>query len=246
MIKDLAVIIPSYNYSQYLDKCLSSIINDQKNKYKIFLMDGGSNVQTQKIIQKWKKKIYFLRIKKDKGQVAAINEAAKLSNTKYICWINSDDYYLPNGLDNLYETIKTTKSPAVYARTLDYYNKDKIKRSFVQKFSKRNMSIRCIISQPGTIIKKKYWDKVGGLDKKLNLAFDYDLWWKLYNKFGDLSFYDDVVAVNRVHRKTKTINFRSDHYKEAIAVVKKYNHYVPLKWYLYWPYAVWLRKVFKF
>lgn len=75
------------------------------------------------------------------------------------------------------------------------------------------------------------------------MAVDYDLWWKLYTKFGPMQFIEAYVAVNREHGSTKTKTQRRLHYKEAIAVVRKYYGSVPMKWWLAQPYAVWFKSV---
>jgi glycosyltransferase involved in cell wall biosynthesis len=245
-VANLSVIVPSLNHGNYLDKCLRSIFEDQNYNYQVFLMDGGSNDNTIEIIENWREKLHFFRSLKDNGQGAAINEAAQKINTKYLCWLNSDDYFLPNGLDFMYETIQERDSPVLYCRTYDLIQKNlSFRQTKVENFSKERLAIRCIISQPGSIIKKDCWDKVNGLDQNLKLAFDYDLWWKIFMKYGDLHFIDKFVAVNRVHFKTKTVINRKKHYEEAIKIIKKYNKRVPIKWYLYQPYAVWLRLLLK-
>ena len=75
------------------------------------------------------------------------------------------------------------------------------------------------------------------------MALDYDLWWRLYRRFGAPVFVDDYVAVNREHPSTKTGTRRRDHYREAMAVVRKHHGSIPLKWWLAQPYAVWYRSL---
>jgi hypothetical protein len=74
---------------------------------------------------------------------------------------------------------------------------------------------------------------------------DYDLWWKLYRRFGKPRFVDAHLAVNRRHRDTKTTSRRAQHYAEAIEVVRKHYGRVPLKWYLAQPFSVWLRSAIR-
>jgi len=79
------------------------------------------------------------------------------------------------------------------------------------------------------------------VDPKLHMAMDYDLWWRLYRAFGPLEFVEKFIAVNRVHLDTKTNTARRLHYKEAISVVRRYHKYIPIKWWLVQPYAVWFK-----
>jgi len=99
----------------------------------------------------------------------------------------------------------------------------------------------CTVAQPGPQIRRSAWEGVGGLDESLQLAMDYDLWWRLYKRFGRPAFLRDVLAMNRRHAATKTTSRRREHYDEAIEVVKRHYGRVPLKWYLAQPFAVWAR-----
>ena len=112
---------------------------------------------------------------------------------------------------------------------------------WVSPFSEKALAWRCIVSQPATLIRRSAWETLEGLDERLHMALDYDLWWRLYRKFGPLEFVDAFTAVNRLHRETKTNSFRARHYREAIAVVRQHYGAVPWKWRLAQPYAIWWR-----
>jgi hypothetical protein len=112
---------------------------------------------------------------------------------------------------------------------------------WVEPFNERRLALRCIISQPATLIRRAAWEAVGGLDGELHLAMDYDLWWRLLKKIGAPQFVDAFVAVNREHDATKTKTLRRRHYQEAMAVVRMHYGSVPLKWWLIQPYSVWLK-----
>ena len=60
------------------------------------------------------------------------------------------------------------------------------------------------------------WDALGGVDAYLSMALDYDLWWRLYKRFGPQGFIDDFVALNRELEATKTSTHRQLLYAEAI------------------------------
>ena len=111
----------------------------------------------------------------------------------------------------------------------------------MRPFSERWMAQLNIVSQPGTLVRRSAWEAAGGVDEKLHMAMDYDLWWRLFRQAGVPAFVDDFVAVNRVHPATKTGTQRREHYREAMDVVRRHYGRVPLKWYLAQPYAVWYR-----
>jgi hypothetical protein len=237
----ITIAVPSFNQGRFLDDALASIFS-QSVPVEVFVADGGSTDNTLAVIRKWESKLAGWRSRQDGGQAAAINESIARGTAPYVAWLNSDDLYLPDGLQALLtELLKTTGWPAVYggAWNVDVRLK-RTSRVLVQAFSRKRMATRCIISQPATLIRRTAWEAVGGLDESLHMAFDYDLWWRLFLRVGALGRVEKDVALNRDHEETKSRTERKRHYREAIAVVRKHHGSVPVKWWLAWPVKVWL------
>lgn len=240
----VTIAVPSFNQGRYLDEALTSIFS-QGVPVEVYVLDGGSSDNSIEIIKKWSHRLAGWRSHADDGQGAAINEGITQGNAPYVCWLNSDDWYLPGGLKKLINELETnTEAPAAYGRA-----RNVIQRSgkqfpvWVEPFSERRLALRCIISQPATLIRRSAWIAVGGVDKSLHMAMDYDLWWKLFKLAGPLKFLDDFVAVNRDHEDTKTNTKRRLHYFEAMQIIRKYHGSVPLKWWLAQPYSVWFKSI---
>lgn len=242
----VTIAVPSYNQGRFLDDALASIFQ-QNMPVEVYVLDGGSTDNSVEVIKKWESKLAGWRSRSDDGQGAAINEGIALGSAPYVCWLNSDDWFLPGGLQKLFDQMKNfPDSPVIYGRAWNIVEKTgKQYPVWVEPFNVRRMTLRCIISQPATLIRRTAWEAVGGVDASLHMAMDYDLWWRLFNKFGNLQFIDEYVAVNREHEDTKTKTQRRLHYKEAMKVV--HNHYgcVPLKWWLAQPYSVWFKSIFR-
>ena len=238
----VTVAVPSYNHGRFLDAALASIFG-QGVAVEVFVADAGSSDNSIGIIRRWESGLLGWRSHADAGQAAAVNEGIARGHAPYVCWLNSDDWMLPGGLAKLLACLdKNPGAPMVYGRAWNFVERTGKKHPvFVRPFSERWLAQLCIVSQPAALIRRSAWEAVGGLDESLHMAMDYDLWWRLYRKFGEPAFADDFVAVNREHAETKTSTQRRLHYREAMAVVRKHYGRVPLKWWLAQPYAVWYR-----
>lgn len=238
----VTVAVPSYNQGKYLDAALSSIFS-QNLPIEVYVADGGSTDNSVEVIKKWETRLAGWRSSADDGQAAAINECVGKGSAPFVCWINSDDYFLEGGLAKLLNELTANEgAPAVYGRAWNIREKDNKKTAiWVEAFSEKRLALRCIISQPATLIRREAWEAVGGLDASRHMAMDYDLWWKLYRLSGPLLFLNEYVAVNRDHDETKTNTKRAAHYSEAMAVVRKYYGKLPLKWWIFQPYSVWFK-----
>ena len=115
---DLDIIIPTYNAKKTLNKTLASIAiqKDIKN-VKVYLINDASDYNYEDFIDYYSKYFSIKEIKLDNnsGPGVARRIGLEKSNSKYIVFIDSDDYfYSPLSLSNLYdEAIKTNSDMLV-------------------------------------------------------------------------------------------------------------------------------------
>ncbi len=240
----VTVAVPSYNQGRFLEQALLSIF-EQGLPVEVFVADGGSTDSSIDIIRRNESRLAGWRSHRDRGQAAAINECIANGSAPYVCWLNSDDRLLSGGLKRLVDALEgKPEAPAAYGKVWSYMEGSRAKKPvFVEPFDERRLALRCIVSQPGALVKRLAWEAVGGVDDRLGMAIDYDLWWRLYRKSGPLIFVDEFIALDRDHKNTKTNLHRQLAYQEAIRIVRKHYGHVPMKWWLAQPYAVWLKSV---
>lgn len=241
----VTVAVPSFNQGRYLEAALASLFS-QNIPIEVFVADAGSTDESLAVIRRWEDKLLGWRSHPDAGQGAAINEGVARGTAPYVCWLNSDDWLLPGGLQRLLDALALdSAAPMAYGRVWNHDEASgKQRRNFeVHPFSERLMAQFNIIAQPATLIRRSAWEAVGGVDESLHMVMDYDLWWRLFKRFGKPCFVDAHVAVNRRHAQTKTSSQRSLHYREAMAVVRKHHGRVPIKWWLAQPLMVWYRSL---
>ena len=236
----VTLAVPSFNQGQFLEAALASIFA-QNLPIEVFIADAGSSDNSLEVIERFSGRLAGWRSHKDGGQAAAINESISKGTAPYVGWLNSDDCLVDGGLKHLLAALERfPDAPAAYGKV---WNRDEAtgtdKPVWVEPFSERRLALRCIISQPGALMRRSAWEAVGGVDASLSMAMDYDLWWRLYRKFAPLVFVDEFIAINRDHGGTKTNTFRRRHYEEAMRVVATHHGRVPWKWWLAQPYAVW-------
>ncbi|QLE86080.1 glycosyltransferase [Shewanella sp. Scap07] len=239
----ITVVVPSFNQGQFLEAALLSIF-EQNLPIEVFVMDGGSTDNSIEVIKRYEDQLTGWRSHKDDGQSAAINEGVALGSAPYVCWLNSDDFYYPNALHSLYNRIAFSNAPFVYGKCwTTSENGTKTVPYLTLPFIGYLFANYCFVCQPGTLIRRSDWERVSGLDEKLQMAMDYQLWWKLVNLAGKPDYCKEFVAATRSHENTKTHNNGRLHYQESMTVVKQYWGRVPLKWFITLPLMNLLRRL---
>ena len=105
----VSIIVPIYNTSEYLPRCLDSIINQTHKNLEIILIDDGSTDDSSKIADDYAKKDKRIKVihQKNAGQSAARNVGIKKATGEYINFTDSDDKQKPDFIETLLDLYKT-------------------------------------------------------------------------------------------------------------------------------------------
>lgn len=123
----ICVIVPVYNTEKYLHRCVESILAQSFHDFELILVDDGSTDSSGTICDTYAKKDERVIVfhQKNQGQAAARNFALdwifENSSSKFISFVDSDDWIHPQYLEALYNAILDTKASAsacLYTRTL--------------------------------------------------------------------------------------------------------------------------------
>lgn len=90
----LSIIIPVYNASTFLEKCIQSLITQSTTDVEYLFIDDGSTDNSKKIINKYSKENKSIKYfyKKNGGVSSARNMGIEKSTGKYIMFVDSDDF----------------------------------------------------------------------------------------------------------------------------------------------------------
>jgi len=236
-LREIAIAVPSLNQGRYLPAALSSVLSQEGVIARVAVVDGGSQDETADVLDRFRERLAWCRMAPDDGQTSAINEGIDhlvrlCPDVGYVGWLNADDIVLPDGLRLLAGALDAHPTwVAVAGRAhLISDSGDVLSEISTAPFEPRVFDHMCTISQPATLVRRAAWQQVGGLDTKLHMCFDYDLWWRLA-RVGPIGYADGtIVAASRDHASTKTRTRRPEYFKEAMEVVRRHTGRVPWHW----------------
>ena len=88
----VSIIVPVYNASQYLNRCLNSLIEQTYNHLEIICVDDGSTDDSLKVLKKYQAKDNRIQVitKINTGVSDSRNQALKIATGDYIMFVDSD------------------------------------------------------------------------------------------------------------------------------------------------------------
>ena len=110
------IILPNYNSSLFIAETINSVLNQSYKNWKLIIVDDFSDKETTDILKKFSsnKKIKVFWQKKNRGAGFCRNYAIKKSNSPFIAFIDSDDIWKKNKLENQINFMKKNNFSFTY------------------------------------------------------------------------------------------------------------------------------------
>jgi glycosyltransferase involved in cell wall biosynthesis len=222
----ISVVVPSFNQGQYIEKTLLSILGQGYPRLEIIVIDGGSTDNTVEILEKYSNQLFYWHSKKDNGQADAINQGMQMSSGDILCWLNSDDMYLPGTLLAISEHFreKLDEYHLVYGAAVvinESGNKLQGAAANTASFDPIKLTYFDYIVQPSSFWTKKLWAKVGELDINYKYVLDWD-WFIRASKIATFEYIPHFYSVCRFHPFHKTSNGGEERREEILDIVNKF------------------------
>lgn len=103
---EISIIIPVYNTSEYLEQCISSIVNQTFKDIEIICVDDGSTDNCLGLLKKFAdqdSRIFIIHREQKSGSAAVPrNLGMSYAKGKYIIFLDSDDYFEHEMLEKMY------------------------------------------------------------------------------------------------------------------------------------------------
>ncbi|HBU8517282.1 TPA: glycosyltransferase family 2 protein [Klebsiella pneumoniae] len=103
----VAVIVPVYNGMYTIERAIASVQKQTYTKWHLYVINDASTDNTLNILKKYDKepKVTIINLKRNAGAANARNEAIKLSEEKYIAFLDADDEWHDNKLSMQMDSI---------------------------------------------------------------------------------------------------------------------------------------------
>ena len=119
-----SVIIPVYNVSTYLRRCVESVQKQTYTDMEIILVDDGSTDDSGQICDDLATEDVCIQVihKQNGGLSDARNAGLRLAKGEYVLFLDSDDVWLlPDGLEKIEEALQNNPTDLLLFKRVDLY-----------------------------------------------------------------------------------------------------------------------------
>lgn len=208
---NFSIVIPLYNKSYSIERCIDSVLSQTYKNFKIIVVNDGSTDDSSSIInirysEEIKSGIMKIIEQCNQGVSVARNEGVKASQSDYICFLDADDEWKTDFLQEIHRLIcdfpkaslyclqhetKKGKDRPIISRS--YYGSNF--RGYVPNFFKASL-FSSIANSSKICIKKEFLAIIGGFPEGYKSGEDLYVWMEC-SLHGSIAFYNRVSV--RIH-----------------------------------------------
>jgi len=206
-----SVVIPLYNKANYIQNCLKSVLKQTHKEFEVILVNDGSTDGSEAVVERFQDSRIRLVHQENKGASAARNKGVSLAKHEWIALIDADDYWYPNHLEELQNTIEQFPKADVVCNNYEILlEKDYVKHptfsieyplkaQYIEDYFKGSL-IDPIAWTSALSFTSSIFKKVGEFDTNIKSGQDIDLMVK-FGLAATIAFNPKVTM--RYHRKTE-------------------------------------------
>lgn len=183
-----SIVVTCYNYGQYLQQSLQSVLDQTCSDYEVIVIDDGSTDNTPDVMEQYAADSRFKYIRQaNAGQPKAKNRGITESRGEFIAFLDADDIWLPTKLEKQLALFADPLVGVVYSRR-KWINQDGVEISGNERILRRgdildHIFIDNFICFSSSVIRHSCLEEVGYFDENLPMGIDYDLWIRLAARY---------------------------------------------------------------
>lgn len=209
MIK-FSIIVPLYNKAPYVRKALDSIVSQTFTDWECIIVDDGSTDNSAAVCEEFSNSLTLsssnpIRLirQPNSGVAKARNVGVENSHGEYLCFLDADDWWEPNFLEEMSRLIETYPDAGLYG--CDYFYVKNGKKKIYPKDTEGYIDYCKVYTEcgampihpNGVIIPRKVFDEIGGFDPSVKMGEDFILFMQIVLKYKVAFLNKQLVTFNQ-------------------------------------------------
>lgn len=180
-----SIIIPLFNKENFIENTLKSVLNQSFIDFEVLIInDGSSDKSEEKVLEFKDSRIHYF-YQENGGVSVARNFGIAKAQSDYITFIDADDYWYPNFLQEMFENIGRFPELKVFSAAIEVETSKKVFPSSYSIVKTADCQIvnyfeasfkETVICTSCAVFHKSVFEKTGNFDIQLKSGEDTDLW----------------------------------------------------------------------
>ncbi len=228
------VIIPLFNKEKFIENTLKSVLNQSFSDFEVLIInDGSTDKSEEKVLEFNDARIHYF-YQENGGVSVARNFGIAKAQSDYITFIDADDYWYPNFLQEMFENINRFPKLKVFSAAIEVETSKKNIASCYSIVKTGDCEIvnyfeasqkETVICTSCAVFHKSIFEKTGLFDIQLKSGEDTDMWIRIGINYPILfswkilaRYVYDPISLTKNHKITiDSLNF------SKFALIEKTN-----------------------
>lgn len=205
-----SVVIPLYNKEQSIQNTIQSVLNQSFQDFEIVIVNDGSTDSSASMVEAFTDLRIRLIHQENQGVSAARNKGIKEAKYEWIAFLDSDDLWKENHLEEIVQMMQIFPNEKVFVSSFEFsdgrnmYTHPRNSRIFkIENYFKEVLKEHLICTNI-IVIHKQCFNEVGYFNEALNRGEDLDLWTRLARKFSIIKS-SAITSVYRIEAENRSI-----------------------------------------
>ena len=202
---NVSVIIPNYNYSQYLREAIDSVLAQTYAEIEIIVVDDGSTDNSREVLESYGDRITAI-FQENAGVSAARNNGVSESHGEYIAFLDADDAWFPTKIERELAIFENdARLGLVHVGVVEIDGDGNLLSEHKDGMDGQVADALLHFEGPvilgggsGMMVPRRVFDEIGGFDTRLSTSADWDLFYQIANRYS-VGFVPEVLLKYRVH-----------------------------------------------
>ena len=178
----VSIITPTYNREGFIGEAVESVLSQTFADFELLIVDDGSTDSTEERLTPYREdpRVKYFQ-QENQGQSIARNLALQHAQGEFICFLDSDNAWVPDKLEKQLAVFeRTPEVEVVYGDiiTIDESGNELSRDNMARHsgFVAFQMLKDNFVSMNTAMARRRCFDELGGMGGKRRVADDYDLW----------------------------------------------------------------------
>lgn len=212
----ISIVTPNFNMAAYLGETIRSVLANRGPQDEYFVVDGGSTDGSVDTVRRYEADLAGWISERDHGYADALAKGFARASGDVLCWINSGDVLLSGAFDAVRRIFAAGDVDLIFGD--DFYIDEsgrviRFSRGHVADIAAATLYGGWTPLQDACFWTRDLYNRVGGIDRNLRFAADYDLFLRMAQA-GRSRYVPLAFSAFRRHEGQKSIAGRLAYARE--------------------------------